>query len=303
LAVGEHKYAVNVPGGPGAAGEFTITPGGSVAKAARIEKSGPALDNNGIVLEKPKDEVVVFDFAPLAVPVDETPALDSWQPMAAAPGLGSIVWINHSGDDEMTVDLEGQLYKVPPQVKNIPGRLQIDVSPGLYRYTASVPFGSLNGEVTVVSGQVTGVNIIPGIREEPEFEVGEKVEIPPVDLTLFQEDLTNRVSVSQPDSAPGALPSTGGELAPTQIESTAEAEGLVIKNYAGDTLVFTINNQAYLIANNAAQTLTLPPGSYSYTASLPFVATTGTVDFAVGQSVELSIALDVNQNFLSVYQN
>jgi hypothetical protein len=274
-----------------------------VAKAARLEQGNPTLDNNGIVLEEPKDELFVFDFDPLAAPVEAAPVVDSWQPMAAAPGSGSIVWINYSGDDELTVDLQGQLYKVPPQADGIPGRLQVDVLPGFYRYTASVPFGSLNGEVTVMAGQVTGVNIIPGIREEPIYEEGEKVEIPPVDLSLFQEDLTDRARVGQPNPAPGALPATGGEIAPLQTETMPAAEGLVIKNYAGDGLVFTIDNQAYLIDNNLEQTLTLPPGSYSYTASLPFVATTGTVDLAVNQRLELSFAINFDQNVLSVYKN
>ena len=62
LTPGEHKYAVNVPQVVGSAGEFTIEPGQTVAKAVRLEKGNPAVDKTGIVLEKPEDEVFVFDF-------------------------------------------------------------------------------------------------------------------------------------------------------------------------------------------------------------------------------------------------
>jgi hypothetical protein len=304
LGVGEHKYAVNVPGGPGAAGEFTITPGAVVAKAAELRQGGPVLDQNGIVLEKPKDEVYVFDFNPAAPAAVKTPVVDTWQPRAALPGQGSIVWVNYGGTDELTVDLQGQLYKVPPEANGIPGRLQVDVAPGTYSYTASVPFGSLNGQITMVAGQVIGVDITPGIREEPKYEVGEKVEIPPVKLSQFQEDLTGQVAVSQPDSGPGVLPGTGGELATSpQVETSVQPEGLVVKNFAGETLIFTINNQAYTVADHAEQVLPLPPGSYNYTASLPTVATTGTINLAPGQTVELSVAINIAHDVLSVYQN
>ena len=257
-------------------------------------------------MEKPKDEVQVFDIDLLAAPTGEMPAVDTWQPVAAMPGQGSIVWINYSGNDELTVDLEGQLYKVPPQINDIPGRLQINVPAGFYRYTASVPFGSINGEITVVPGEVAGVNIVPNIREEPEYEIGEKIDYPPVELNLFQEDLTNRVSDSQAqsDGVPAALPSTGGEVVvPAQVEVPAPTDGLLVKNYTGDTLVFTINGQAYSIPADTEQTIPLPTGSFNYTASLPFVATTGSVELTEGPGVELSVAINLAHDFLNVYQN
>jgi hypothetical protein len=308
LAPGEHKYAVNVPQVTGSAGEFTIEPGGTVAKGVRLEKGNPAVDRNGIVLEKPQDEVVLFDFDPFAVaPTEVATPVDSWQPVAPMPGKGSIVWINHSGQDELTVDLAGQLYKVAPKMNDIPGRLQADVSPGTYSYTASVPYGSLNGEISVVAGNVTGINIIPGIREEPEYEVGEKVEFPPVELSLFEEDLTGQVGIVQSTSAQDSSPTaTDEEMAPANEEGVAipaVSEGLLVKNYTGDTLIFTIDNRAFAIPDRAEQTIVLPAGSYNYTASLPFVATTGTVDLVDGQGIELSVAINVARDFLSVYQN
>ena len=308
LAPGEHKFAANVPGVPtGSAGEFVLEPGGFVAKAARVEQTGPTVEK-GILIKKPEDYVFIFDFDPFAMPVEETTVVDTWQPSAITPGMGGIVWINHSGDDEMTIDLAGQIYKAPPQANDIPGRLQIELAPGFYRYTASVPYGSLNGEVTVVAGQITGLNIIPGQREAPVYDIGDFFEIPKsIDLSLFQEDLTLRTEAVQPsqpaDSTPTTLPNTGGELAPAAIEAAPEVEGLLVKNYAGDVLIFTIDNQAYPIPQDAEAILPLAPGQYNYTASLPAVATTGVVDLAAGQRLGLSIAINVGGDVLSVYQN
>jgi len=307
LMPGEHKYAVNVPQVIGSAGEFTIEPGQTVAKGVRLQKGNPAVDRNGIVLKEPQDEVFLFDFDPFAaVPAEVVNTVDAWQPVAPMPGKGSIVWINYSGQDELTVDLADQLYKVAPKVNNIPGRLQVDVSPGDYLYTASVPYGSLNGEINVVAGKVAGLNIIPGIREEPDYEVGEKVTLPPVELSLFAEDLTDRVGIAQPAPAQEASSAAADELAPTNGENgavSAVSEGLLVKNYTGDTLIFTIDNRVFAVPDGAEQTIVLPAGSYNYTASLPFVATTGTVEMVDGQGVELSVAINLARDFLTVYQN
>lgn len=305
LAEGWHKYAANVPGVPtGAAGEFEIMPAGIVTKAARLEQTPIRVDKD-VVIELPEDYVYVFDFDPFVTPEVKTPVVDTWQPLIAAPGQGSVVWINYVGTDELTVDLAGEIYKVPPQVDNVPGRLQTDLSPGVYRYTVSVPGGSLNGEVTIIPDQVTGLNIFVEVTEPKElddYDLGDEYEDPTITVHLAEEDLTSQVSPTQPDSAPPVLPVTGGQVAPIPADSVG-TPGLLIKNYAGDTLVFTINNQTYTIANNTEQTLDLPPGQHNYTASLPFVATTGTVDLVVVPNVELSIVLDVTDDVLIVFQD
>lgn len=306
LTEGEHKYAANVPGvDTGSAGTFVINPGGYAGKAARMEKTNALLDRAGNVLEKPKDLVFVFEVDPFAAPAVSAPVVDTWQPVVAAPDQGSIAWTNYNRD-ELTVDLNGTLYKVPPAANNIPGRLQINLAPGLYRYTASVPYGSLNGEVNIVVGQVVGLSLSAKPQEELEYEVGEPAPGPqPVELQLAQEDLTARVVSATPASevAPGELPTSGGVITPPAEAAPAVAEGLLVKNFAGETLILTIGDQTYAIPNNAETRLFLPPGRYNYTASLPLVAATGAVDLAPGQSVELSIAINVNHDVLSVYQN
>lgn len=303
LAPGEHKYAANVPGvDTGSAGTFVIMPGGYVGKAARMELTNAALDQDGNVLEKPKEYVFVFDFDPFATPVPQAPVEDTWQPAAAAAGQGSLAWTNYNGD-ELTVDLNGTIYKVPPAANNVPGRLQINLAPGLYRYTASVPNGSLNGEINLAAGQVVGLNVSAKLQEEPDYDIGEPSPLPlPVDLLLNQEDLTVKAA-PQAQVVPGELPTSGGVLAPAAAPAVATPAGLLVKNYAGDTMTFTINEQTITIANNASTVLSLPPGRYTFTASLPFVATTGAVDIAADKGVELSIATNINHDVLSVYQN
>ncbi len=302
LAAGEHKYAAHAPGiGLGSSGTFVIGPDGPIGKAARLDKTGPALDRDGLVLEKPRDYVQVFDFDPLAAPAPVAPVVDTWQPTAPAPGQSSLAWTNYNGD-ELTVDLNGQLYKVPGAVANVPGRLQINVAPGVYRYTASVPYGSLNGEVNVTSGQVVGLTISAKLQPEPKYEIGEPSPLPrEVELVLAQEDLTAR-TIPAGEIAPAEVPSAEGIAPPANGVTEKTVPGLVVKNYSGDTLNFTINGLAYLIPNQAETKLTLPPGQYNYTASLPDVATTGTVEVTKGQPLELSVAINVNHNVLSVYQ-
>lgn len=306
LASGEHKYAANVPGvNTGSAGTFIITAGGAVGKAARLEKTNALLDRDGNVLEKPKDYVFIFDVDPFTTEATTAPAaavVDTWKPAPAPAGQGSLAWTNYTGE-ELTIDLNGTLYKVPPAANNIAGHSQIDVAGGLYRFTASVPNGSVNGEVNLATGQVIGLIVSAKPQQEQRYDIGEPApKVPPVDLLLAQEDLTAQ-AVAAPVPAAAATPAPAPAANPADTPAPAAAEGLLIKNYTGDTLIFTINNQAYSILNNEEMTLSLPPGSYNYTASLPFVATTGTVNVVSDHGIELSVAINVNHDVLSIYQN
>lgn len=305
LAPGQHKYAANVAGVTGSAGEFTLQPGRVVAKAARFEETAPVV-KDGILIEKPKTYVYVFDFDPNAPATTPTPAIDTWQPSPAAPGSSSLVWINYLGD-ELTVDLNGQLYKVPPAGSNIPGRLQLNVDPGQYTYTASVPNGSINGQIDAVAGQVTGLNVSADPPKPQKLDVGDTYQLlPPVTLRLSQEDLTAQATSMETQAAPApgapaAVPTAAATPEPVAATPQPAAPGLLVKNYAGDTLTFTINNQTFTIANNTEQTLDLPPGEYTFTASTPSVATSGAVQLIANQSATLSIALDVPGGVLNVY--
>ncbi len=308
LSAGKHKYAANVAAVQGAAGEFTVEPGAVVGRAARFEKTSPVVDINGILLEAPRDYVSVFEFDPLTAPQTPVQVLDTWLPAAPALGQSGVVWANYTRD-ELTVDLNGEIYKVAPPAGKIPGRLQIDPPPGDYSYTVSVPHGSINGLFKANAGQVTGFSITADLPPEPEYDVGEKYKPhAPVTLHLFAEDLSARAATVQPatlNAAPAILPATGGlpvPAAPQISTPPVTGEELLIKNYAGDTLLFTINSQAHPIFDNAEHRLNLPPGEYTYTASTPFAAVTGTVNVKIDQGVELSIATNVGHDVLNVYQ-
>ncbi len=318
LTPGEHKFAANVPGLPlGTAGEFTIEAGGVVAKSAFIDQTPPKVEN-GILIEGPRDFVNVVDFDPFApAETEPQPVVDTWQPAPAPPGQGSLVWINYTGTDELTVDLNGQLYKVPPQANEIPGRLQVDVPPGLYTYTASVPNGSINGQVAVITGQVLGLEVSSVIVEPIEYDIGDEFDfLPEIALTVNRENLTAQASgtteaapseaeqTAAPASTTTDTTSAPAETTPPDVTDTvAQPDGLLIKNFTGDTLVFTINNAVYTIVAGEEFNLALPPGQYNFTASLPSVARNGTVDLAAGETIELSIATTIAHDVLNVYQN
>lgn len=301
LAAGEHKYAANVPGVKnGSAGIFTLSAGGYVGKAARLEKTEAVLDKAGNVLAEPEDKVLVFDVDPFATPVAAAPVADAWVPAPAGAGQGSLVWANYNGD-ELTVDIGGTVYKVPPAANTIPGRLQISVAPGLVRYTASVPGGSLNGEATLAAGQVVGLNVSAKLKKEADYEVGKPAPTPePVELLLSVEDLTAQTAAGTTTPAVEATPTAPAPAVPPA--STGGKPGLLVKNFTGQTLTFTVNNQVWAVPDNAETAIPLADGSYNYTASLPFAAVNGTVNLAPGQSATLSVAATLAHDRLSVYQ-
>lgn len=117
--------------------------------------------------------------APQAAPVNE------WHPTRPAAGMGSIVWTNYNGNGgQLSVDLQrGNLesvredrqdthhfivdwqntYTVSPAMNNIPGRMQVNLAPGTYNYTASVPdIGTVNGTLELKAGQVEDLSFYGG---------------------------------------------------------------------------------------------------------------------------------------------
>ena len=109
---------------------------------------------------------------------------DTWRPSQPPAGMGSIVWTNFNGfGGQLTIDLQGGTfvvdnrgkltndfvvssvnnYIVPEATNSIPGRLQVNLAPGTYNYTANVAnVGSLNGTIEVKPGQVIGLSFFGG---------------------------------------------------------------------------------------------------------------------------------------------
>ena len=196
-----------------------------------------------------------------------------------------------------------------PATDNIPGRLQTEVDPGQFFFTASVPRGSINGQIDAAVGQIIGLNITAELPPAPDYDIGDDFVVPPVKLKLYQEDLTNAAvqaiqSITTPSDGPQTLPTTG-EL-PGTVDASAplapdDRPSLLVKNYAGDTLIFTINEQTVNVFENGEVLLDLSAGDYSYTASVPFAAANGIVELSTGQDAELSVVTNVEHNFLQTW--
>lgn len=115
----------------------------------------------------------------------QTPAINSWAPARPAAGMGSIVFFNSfGGGTSLTVDLQqgtleavrdnkkdthefivnsDNLYTVPEATNNGMGRLQLNLAPGSYNYTASVPdVGTVNGNFDITAGQIMGLSFYGG---------------------------------------------------------------------------------------------------------------------------------------------
>jgi hypothetical protein len=112
-------------------------------------------------------------------------AAHAWYPARPAAGMGSIVWLNsfgsgapltidlqrgnlvstrddHKNTHEFIVDSEN-LYTLPEATNSGMGHLQLNLAPGTYNYTASVPnVGTVNGTIEVTAGQVIGLSFYGG---------------------------------------------------------------------------------------------------------------------------------------------
>jgi hypothetical protein len=92
--------------------------------------------------------------------------VDTWQPSQPPAGMGSVVFINHTGQGAaLTVDLAGTLYNVPDKANDIPGRVQVNLPPGTYAFTADAFNFATSRTVEVKAGQVIGLNFM-GVGSE-----------------------------------------------------------------------------------------------------------------------------------------
>jgi hypothetical protein len=111
--------------------------------------------------------------------VPQTMAINVWHPAPAKANMGSLVWINYNGGSyELNVDLDGQSFKVAPDANNIPGRTQMDVTPGTHTFTVSVAnLGTISQTVDVKAGQVIGLDFF-GKMDIPSHGTGNNTDHP-----------------------------------------------------------------------------------------------------------------------------
>jgi hypothetical protein len=103
---------------------------------------------------------VAVNIAQAAGSATATQPATAWAPAPPAPGMGSLAVINFNGKGfPINLDLNGTTYTVPEEANNVPGRLQIDLAPGTYSYTASS--GNLNDvtrTVDIGTGQIISLS-------------------------------------------------------------------------------------------------------------------------------------------------
>jgi len=287
LTAGRHTYSAQVPGSEGANGDVELTAGQSRVLGARLERSAPVISPAGIVLEKPRDILVFFEASLTpAAPAPPSQAL----PLQPLPlGQGGLVLVNYIGE-ELAVDIEGVLYKVPAD-----GRLQVNLPPGELTYSASAGVSGINGSAQVRSGVYTGLGFTRETGpKEPDYDVGEPVPTPvPLKISVFPVLLDVPASGAPSKSVPAAgqpmaIPADQGQL------------GVV--NYIGETLTFTVNDRAYAVAGSGGMLeINLAPGEYTFTASTPRAAANGSLRVTAGAAVRISVTLDVSSGQMKVY--
>jgi hypothetical protein len=126
---------------------------------------------------------------------------DTWRPNLPPAGTGSVVWTNHFGQGaELILDLEGTLYKVAEKTNDIPGRLQLNLAPGTYTYTASVPgVGAAGRTVEVVAGRVINLSFVGRVEIKEDNHRSDddedKFAFEPLtydEVLVYQEDITDQ---------------------------------------------------------------------------------------------------------------
>jgi len=123
---------------------------------------------------------------------------DTWQPNRPPAGMGSVVFITHIGKGGgLTIDLEGTTYQVPDKANGVPGRLQINLAPGNYTFSAEALGLITSHSVEVVAGQVTGISFS---GTDPQLVVHNTSDVDGAttrsyrftDLAVWFDNLTNQ---------------------------------------------------------------------------------------------------------------
>jgi len=290
LAPGKHTYSAHTPGSEGTNGDMELAAGQTQVLGARLQRLAAVVSPTGIVLEEPRDLLVLFE-ASLTPPAPApAPVMAPLQPVPA--GEGALVLVNYIGE-ELKIDIQGVVYTVPAD-----NRLQVNLPPGQVSYSASAGLSGINGTALVKAGEYSGLSFT---REtppsEPDYDVGE-LEPTPVVLKIFVSpvSLDEAVVATRPAGPPAATPVTPAVAAP------AGDGKLNVVNYIGEMLTLTIDDQVYSVAGGGGElTLTLSPGEYTYSASTPQAGSNGSLNVAAGATTRLSVTLDVQTGQMKTY--
>lgn len=294
LDVGQHEFSAHIPGGPGSNGMVELAPAETYVLGARLEESPAVLSPDGIVLEKPKDQLVLFE-ARLTPAAPETPARRL--PLLAIPaGQGALVLDNYIGE-ALLVNIGDALYTVP-----VNGRTQVDLPPGQVGYSASAGTSSMNAAIQIVTGEYTGLGFSRELPTAPDYTLGKLEPTPvPLKITVIPVPLGDEpVADATFEPIPEAT-----DARPTAGDTTRPADGLpslTVINYAGQPLTFTINDVEYRVAEGDGEvTIVLTPGEYAYTAATPGAAANGKLVLAAGAWLRLSVSTSLQGDWIYTY--
>ncbi len=292
LPPGRHTYSAQVPDAEGVNGEIVLSEDGTRILGARLERTGPVVSPTDIVLEKPGDQLVFFEAS--LTPPAPTPASQPEPLQPVPPGQGALVFLNYIGE-AVTLDIGGEVYTVPAN-----GRSQINLPPGQVSFSASAGLSGTNGTAQVMAGGYTGLGLTRDIGpEEPDYDVGELVPTPvPLQMHVLPVSLQD-IPISGASPTPVMAVSPAVDIMPAPSSQQGE---LALVNYIGEELTFTINNQAYRVSpSGGGLRLSLMPGEYTFTASTPQASTNEMLRVGAGQTIRVSVAINMQSGNIELY--
>ncbi|MCB0177198.1 MAG: choice-of-anchor I family protein [Anaerolineae bacterium] len=147
-----------------------------------------------------------------------------------------------------------------------------------------------------VANEVSGSTSIYAIAV-PEPEPAAEAETTSETTTMAEE--TEADSEEAMDEA--MMEATEDETAAEEEAPAETVEGVVVKNFAGNDLTFTLGNEQFTIPNEDEMTLPLSPGRYTYTGSTPEGAVSGEFTLSADGQVQLTFYFD-GSGTLNSYQ-
>jgi len=293
LIAGRHDYSGTVPGGPGSYGQLDLAAGQTYVLGARLDMTPAVISPEGKVLEKPKHRLDLFEAS--LTPAAPTSAPPVSRLRALPPGQGALVLDNYIGED-LRVDINGSPHIVPAK-----GRLQVNLLPGRVSYSASAGPSSINGTAQVTAGQYTGLGFNRELPVTREYNKGKpKPTTAVLKMSVSVVTLTPE-PVGQAAVTPAPVTVTTTPTATTQ-SVTADTPALLVINYTGRPLMFTIDSTEHqLVAGEGKLTISLAPGEYPFTASIPGVSFNSDLRLAAGDSLRLSVTATPDGKWIKVY--
>jgi hypothetical protein len=133
--------------------------------------------------------------------------------------------------------------------------------------------------------------------------VGKPAPTPvPLQISVFPVALDTAAVSSQATPTPVAEAPAGTDVGGAPVTAPEGQATLTVSNYIGETLTFTIDNQAYEVAGNGGQLrLDLAPGEYTFSASTPQAGTNGGLSIPEGRSTQVSVALEAGNGAMQVF--